>query len=95
MAYLEPNSLGSVESDYRDAFASGKDSPAALVTRCTGYGITSAKHGTSWDDICIGHEFNHKLGPVYGLPKKKGVSPAVVIGIGAAALLAIHFSTSR
>jgi len=68
--------LGAVALDpevaYGNAFKSGVDSKKAFQARCAGYGYTQKSKGTSWDDICIGHEMKNKLGPVYGSSGKSG-----------------------
>ena len=41
----------------------GGDIGAKFEQLCAGFGLTRAKHGTSWDDKCIGHMYERNLGP--------------------------------
>jgi hypothetical protein len=89
MSYL---GVGDLESVYKDAFAKGSDSKEKFQARCAGYGFTAAKHGSSWDDMCIGHESQNKLGPFSsaGTGASSSLPKWVLpVGIGAGALLLV------
>lgn len=67
----------SAEAVYEAAFEAGTDTPVAFRARCASYGYTPIKHGTGWDDKCIGHEQKNKLGPFAEPKPEAATAPAV------------------
>ena len=64
------------EGMYERAFQTGLLTKAQFEKNCAGYGFTKAKHGTSWDDKCLAHELQHKIGPVFSLLREPAAAPA-------------------
>jgi hypothetical protein len=89
-----PPALGQTGLDpegmYERAFKTGLVTKAQFEKNCAGYGFTKAKHGTSWDDKCLAHEYQNKIGPVFGLLKEDKpempawLVPALLAGAGVA-----------
>lgn len=78
-----------LDKAYEKFMESGKVTPVAFEAQCAKYGFTRAKNGTSWDDMCMAHEYKNQLGPFAPVePESFFEKNKIPLLIGATALLA-------